>query len=32
MDITDIMEGPRKRLQLPGFLTEQEVDRLIAAL
>ena len=30
-DITDIMEGPRKRLQLPGFLTEQEVDRLIAA-
>ena len=21
-DITDIMEGPRKRLQLPGFLTE----------
>ena len=30
-DITDIMEGPRKRLQLPGFLTEEEVDRLIAA-
>ncbi len=30
-DITDILEGPRKRLQLPGFLTEEEVDRLIAA-
>ena len=30
-DITDILEGPRKRLQLPGFLTEKEVDRLIAA-
>ena len=30
-DITDILEGPRKRLQLPGFLTEEEVDRLIVA-
>ena len=30
-DITDILEGPRKRLQLPDFLTEEEVDRLIAA-
>ena len=30
-DITDILEGPRKRLQLPGFLTEDEVDRLTAA-
>ena len=30
-DITVFLEGPRKRLQLPGFLTEEEVDRLIAA-
>ena len=30
-DITDIMEGSRNRLLLPGFLTEAEVDRLIAA-
>ena len=30
-DITDVMEGRRARLLLPGFLTEGEVDRLIAA-
>lgn len=30
-DITDIMEGRRTRLLLPDFLTEVEVDRLLAA-
>ena len=30
-DITDIMEGPRIGRLLPGFLTESEIDRLIAA-
>ena len=30
-DITDIMEGPRGDRLLPGFLTEGEIDRLLAA-